>query len=74
MDNQHRKIRGYRELSQEEIDLINKIKEAGSQLEELVGILRQIPEVDQRWISIGTTDLQRGLMSLTRAVANPDFF
>lgn len=74
MDNQHRKIRGYKELSQEEIDLINKIKEAGSQLEDLIGHLRQIPDVDQRWISIGTTDLQRGLMSLTRAVANPDFF
>lgn len=29
MENQHRKIKGYRELSQEEIDLMNKIKEQG---------------------------------------------
>lgn len=32
MDNQHRKISGYRELSQAEIDLMNRIKAAGQQL------------------------------------------
>ena len=32
MENQHRKIKGYRELSQEEIDLMNRIKEAGENL------------------------------------------
>ena len=29
MENQHRKIKGYRELSQAEIDLMNRIKEQG---------------------------------------------
>lgn len=29
MENQHRKITGYRELSQEEIDLMNRIKAQG---------------------------------------------
>ena len=32
MENQHRKIKGYRELSQEEINLINRIKEKGAEL------------------------------------------
>lgn len=32
MENQHRKIKGYRELSQEEIDLMNRIKAKGSEL------------------------------------------
>lgn len=36
MDNQHRKISGYRELSQKEIDLMNKIKALGPLLEEVV--------------------------------------
>lgn len=36
MDNQHRKIKGYRELSQEEIDLMNRIKAFGPELETLV--------------------------------------
>lgn len=32
MENQHRKIMGYRELSQEDIDLMNRIKAAGREL------------------------------------------
>lgn len=32
MDNQHRKIKGYRELSAEEIDLMNRIKAKGAEL------------------------------------------
>lgn len=32
MENQHRKITGYRDLSQAEIDLMNRIKSAGAQL------------------------------------------
>lgn len=35
MDNQHRKIKGYRELSQEEVDLMNRIKEKGKEMLEL---------------------------------------
>lgn len=35
MDNQHRKIAGYRELSQEEVDLMNRIKAAGAKLLQL---------------------------------------
>lgn len=36
MENQHRKIHGYRELSQEEIDLMNEIKELGPKMEDLL--------------------------------------
>ncbi len=36
MENQHRKITGYRELSQTEIDLMNEIKALGSQIEAIV--------------------------------------
>lgn len=35
MDNQHRKIRGYRELTAEEIDLMNRIKAKGTELLQL---------------------------------------
>jgi hypothetical protein len=34
MENQHQKITGYRDLSQTEIDLMNKIKALGATLEE----------------------------------------
>lgn len=74
MDNQHRKIKGYRELSETEIALMNEIKQKGSELGELVATLRAGVELDQRWVSVGATDLQTGLMALTRAVAKPTFF
>lgn len=36
MDNQHKKIKGYRDLSQEEIDLMNEIKEIGPQVQAVI--------------------------------------
>lgn len=30
--------------------------------------------IDKRWVAEGKTDLQKGLMSLTRSIAKPDFF
>ena len=74
MENQHRKIKGYRELSQSEIDAMNEIKSKGAELGELVAKLREIDGLDHRWLSIGATDLQTGLMALTRAVAQPTSF
>lgn len=74
MENQHRKIIGYRDLTQEEIDRMNDIKAKGVELEELVASLRANPNLDQRWVSIGATDLQTGLMALTRAVTRPTTF
>ena len=74
MENQHRKIKGYRELSQAEIDAMNEIKAKGIELGELVEKLRAQEGIDQRWVSIGATDLQTGLMALTRSIAKPEFF
>ena len=42
MENQHRKIAGYRELSQEEIDLMNRIKAKGAELLQLQSELIQM--------------------------------
>ena len=74
MENQHRKIKGYRDLGQTEIDLMNEIKTKGQELGELVAKLQSEGWIDQRWVSIGKTDFQTGLMALTRAVAQPTFF
>ena len=74
MENQHRQIKGYRELSQDEIDLMNEIKAKGAEIGELVEKLRAADGLDQRWVSIGATDFQTGLMALTRSVAQPTFF
>lgn len=81
MDNQHRKIKGYRELSQEEIDLMNEIKEKAAEVGDLVAKLERAEfarssdeDTDKRWVNIGKTDLQKGFMALTRSIAKPDFF
>ena len=74
MDNQHRQIKGYRELSAEEIALMNTIKEKGAELGGMVAKLRSQDGLDQRWVSIGATDLQTGTMALVRAVAQPTTF
>lgn len=42
MENQHRKIKGYRDLSQEEIDLMNEIKEHAAKTGELVDRVKTI--------------------------------
>jgi hypothetical protein len=68
MENQHRKITGYRELYQEEINLMNAIKQQG------MPMIAGIENVDGRWLDIGGTDLQTGLMALTRAIAQPTTF
>jgi hypothetical protein len=74
MENQHRQIKGYRELNEAEIALMNDIKTKGAELGELVARLRATEGLDQRWVSIGATDFQTGLMALTRGVAQPTFF
>jgi hypothetical protein len=73
MDNQHRQIKGYRELSQDEIDLMNEVKTKGAEFGELLAKIAAL-DVDKRWLAIGQTQMQQGLMAVTRAITKPDFF
>lgn len=84
------KISGYRDLSPEEIDLVNRIKAKGLEIQELVEeVTRRDSEAittlstteqlntaaeGMRWASISKTHLQIGLMALTRAVTKPQGF
>lgn len=74
MDNQHKKITGYRELDQSEIDIMNDIKSHGESLADLIEGLRDYTNADPRWLSIGETHLQQGIMALVRAIARPEGF
>lgn len=98
MDNQHRQISGYRELTQAEIDAINIVKSMGAALEALIddtgkelrkaevaalSMPSEAGEIErariakaqpQRWLALARTDLQTGLMYLTRAIAQPQGF
>ena len=74
MDNQHKKIKGYRDLEQYEIDAMNNAKSIGMQLGELIEKLEKEEGIDKRWLSIAKTDLQKGIMSLVRSIAKPTVF
>jgi hypothetical protein len=100
MENQHRIIKGYRDLTPEEIALINKIKVHGIVTAALVAVVdmhlkvqknladgsiakegdymteseRILAAEPSRWLAIGRTHMQEGVMALTRAVAQPEFF
>jgi hypothetical protein len=89
MENQYRKIKGYRELTQDEIDLMNEIKIKGEELETLIDkvnnhytdasldatddVLNAL-EKNHKFIEIAIEHLQLGIMALNRAVAKPVSF
>lgn len=74
MENQHKKITGYRGLSQQEIDLMNEGKALAEQCRQFIEKLQAHPETDKRCVSLGQTNLQQGFMWAIRAVAKPTTF
>lgn len=84
MENQHKLIKGYRDLPQADIDLINRIKEHGETTRQLLAEVMDReninvpatlpPAEDRRWAHIAKTHFQQGYMALTRAVTLPTHF
>jgi len=85
------KILGYRQLSKTEVSLMNEGKQLAEQCGVYIEKLRKFTDsnngfrtldnqitLDQRWISIGATDLQRGFkrgfMLVIRGIAQPTTF
>lgn len=80
MDNQHKLIKGYRDLSQAEIDLMNEGKALAEQCREFTDKVKTFaaPDhaagIDLRWLAVGVTDLQKGFMAVIRSIAKPETF
>lgn len=74
MDNQHRLIKGYRDLTEKEIGVINDLKSIGESLDRALKSVETLPGIDPRWLAIGKTNLQQGIMAVVRSVARPDGF
>ena len=64
MDNQHRKIKGYRELTHEEIMRMNKAKELEEAVMQFIESEDNYGEGDARWRAIAKTGIQQGFMAL----------
>lgn len=74
MDNQHKKITGYRDLSQKEIDLMNGLKALGNQIGGMLDEMAKDASLDQRSVAIAKTQIQTGMMFAIRSVAQPTTF
>lgn len=71
VDNQHKKITGYRDLSQSEIDGMNSIKALEKDVGALWQQVKDIEGVDQRMLAIARTEMQTAFMWFVRAIAKP---
>lgn len=84
------RITGYRQLSEAEVALMNEGKALAEQVGAYIEKLRKHDGIaddswtqarkdavlclDQRWISIGATQLQQGWMCVVRGIAQPTTF
>jgi len=57
-----------------QIQLIEDIRRYGDALEVLIDQLQTYPDHDPRWLAMGKTDLQVGLMKTMRSITKPEFF
>ncbi len=57
MKDQHKKIKGYRDLSKEEIDLMNHIKAHAENTAELLSEVEQLRAEERKWLAVGCPKL-----------------
>ena len=72
MDNQHKHIKGYRDLSETEIGLMNDIKEYERGWNRLIDRLQATAGIDQRNVALAKTHGEDAFMRAVRAVAQPE--
>ena len=74
MDNQHKLIKGYRDLSEGEIKVMNAVKSEAERIGLLVEELEANADLDARWVTIAKDHLQQGFMAAVRSIAKPTTF
>lgn len=72
MENQHKQISGYRDLTQAEIDHMNLVKQAEAAVGETWRHVMDLPDIDKRWASIARTHFEEGFSALVRSIARPE--
>lgn len=74
MKNQHQHIKGYRDLTEEEIALMNEVKAKAAEVGALIDKLSATDGLDKRSVAIARTELQTGFMWAVRSIAQPTTF
>lgn len=72
VDNQHKQITGYRDLDQESIDLMNRVKAAEAAFADVAKAVSEHPGIDKRWWVTSRTHIEEGASALVRSIAKPD--
>lgn len=65
-------VKGYRDLSQAEVDAINSVKAAEADIAELWKQLADVYKADARWRAVARTHFEEGFSALVRSIARPD--
>jgi len=71
MENQHRKITGYRDLTKEEIQSINEMKQAEEDFRKVIDGFIDEGGYDCRCLSLAKTNIEQGFMWLIKGIARP---
>jgi hypothetical protein len=85
MENQHKHIKGYRDLSRAEIDLMNEVKAKGEELRTLIAKIEAVVKTADDvpvgaafegddplfWLRYADGSFRTGVMYAVRAIAQP---
>ena len=69
-----KEVIGYKHLTDEQKELMNRVKALGNELGDLLDDLYANEETDKRSLAIAKTEIQTGLMWANRAIAKPSTF
>lgn len=64
-------VAGYRPQTNTNVDLVNRNKEIEERVLRILDELRELPEIDGRWLAIGRTQIEQGFMAVNRSVFKP---
>jgi hypothetical protein len=64
-------VAGYRPQAKANIDLVNENKALEEMVLRQLDALAKIDAVDKRWLAIGRTAIENGMMAVNRAVFQP---
>lgn len=64
-------VRGYRDLTDGEIELINTIKACEEMVAARWGVVDRRTNTDRRWLAVARTHFQEGFTALVRSIAQP---
>lgn len=73
-------VSGYKPQTQAKVDLVNSFKAAEERILRMLDALRELPnaddpdaapQIDQRWLAIGRTQIEQGFMAVNRSIFQP---